>query len=269
MATLKVKQIKTNEYFYWCKRVRSRKKFGGDGRVRSVDLLIGTNPVGRWFPYYVYVGEVELQKYAEAILKWTTPDNYDNWKYIKIEIDWKQHRVSMRSLTTDTTNRVDCRQSFWRKQRETAQANLDQILHESRRVQESIEAAAYCLAEHERYTQKVKEAREKAREARANPKKEWVEWREIKDPMTGGYHIQEVTCHWQPNADEILEEVAANHQSCADKIMKLYLHSFDELEALAPPKRRADFRRHAIAKIEKLARNNNWVEQYKARFGAE
>jgi len=66
---LRVNKVKRYQYVYWCQRVRSRKKSGGDGKVKSPDFLIGDCPVwGKYLPFYFYTNEVPLQQYTDAAI---------------------------------------------------------------------------------------------------------------------------------------------------------------------------------------------------------
>jgi hypothetical protein len=237
---LKVKKVKRYEYFYWSKSIRSRKKFGGDGRVQTVDYLIGITPIGEWLGYRLWTGEVQLQQYAEAVIKWLCPDA---WKHmVKVSIDWRRQRVVINSLVPPL---VDCRSRHWRRQRNTLQSALNQIVERSTWIESIIERAAYRVSLHDQYLAKSKEFRDAAKDARLDPNK------------------------YTPDADLRLDEYALELEAEADRLMQHYLEIVnDKLLVFAPPKQRTKFKVEAVSKIERLAKDKRWFEQYRAKVEA-
>jgi hypothetical protein len=237
MATLKAKKIKGHEYFYWSKSVRSHKKFGGDGRVKTADYLIGTTPVGQWLPYYLWSGEAELQKYAEAVIKHLCPAEWA--AFVEVSIDWQKRKVSIRAILKWFT---DCRLRHWQTQRKVLQSFLDRIVEDSTQVDRLIQHAGYLLGEHYRCSKAVEELRQKAREARLYPD------------------------NFVPNAEEILDEYVYTNQSRADQAMEYYLQHIEGLEKFAPPTKRSQFRYQVTSRAEKLSENKRWLEEYQVKL---
>ncbi len=237
MATLKVKKVKAYEYYYWSKSVRSHKKFGGNGRVRTVDYLIGTSPVGQWLPYHLWSGEAELQEYAEAVIKHLCPENWS--AFVAVSIDWKRRKVAINSIFKFFT---DCRSRRWQQQRKALQTWLDRIIQDSIRVDQLIEYAGYLLGEHHRCSKISEQMRQKAREARLHPN------------------------NFAGNAEEILDEYGHAAQSRADQSMEYYLQHIGSLEKFAPPSKRRQFRHQVISKAEKLANDQRWLDTVQAKI---
>jgi hypothetical protein len=237
MATLKVKKVKGHEYFYWSKSVRSRKQFGGDGRVRTADYLIGSSPIGAWLAYYLWSGEVELRQYTQAVLKHLCPAAWE--AVVEVSIDWQKHKVSTKSKHIWF---ADCRSRRWREQRKALQSWLDRIVEDSTQIDHLIQDAGYLLGKHHRCSKAVEELRQKSREARLYPDK------------------------FAPNADEILDECAHANQRRADQAMEYYLQHIESLEKLAPPSKRSQFRHQVTNKAAKLAENRRWLEEYQAKL---
>jgi hypothetical protein len=237
MATLKVKKVKGHEYFYWSKSVRSHKRFGGDGRVKTADHLIGTTPVGEWLAYYLWSGEVELRQYAQAVLKHLCPAAWE--AVVEVSIDWRKYKVSTKSKHPWF---ADCRSRRWREQRKTLQSWLDRIIEDSTQLDRFVQQAGYLLGEHYRCSKAVEELRQKAREARLYPD------------------------NFAPNAEEILDECAHANQRRADQAMEYYLQHIESLEKLAPPSKRLQFRHQVISKAAKLAQDRRWLDQYRAKW---
>ncbi len=239
MAALKIKIVKGHEYFYWRKRVRSRKKFGGTGQTRTIDCLIGTTPIGNWLPYRLWTGEVKPEEYTEAVIKWLCPDVWEHM--VKVSIDWRRQRVVINSLVPPL---IDCRQRRWKREREALQTLLDRIVSESTQVARFIQDAGYLLGKHYSYSKTVEELRQKAREARLYPD------------------------NFAPNAEEILDECAHANQRRADQAMEYYLQHIESLEKLAPPSKRLQFRHQVISKAAKLAQDRRWLDEYQAKLAS-
>lgn len=237
MATLKVKKVKGHEYFYWSKSVRSRKKFGGDGRVRTADYLIGTTPAGAWLAYYLWSGEAKLEEYAEAVVKYLWPAEWA--VFVEVSIDWQRCKVSIKSKFTCF---ADCRSRPWQNQRKALQSWLDRIIEDSTRIDRLIQDARYLLSEHYRCSKAVEELRQKSRDARLYPD------------------------YFAPHAEEILDEYAHTSQCRADRAMEYYLQIVEELEKFAPPSKRLQFRQQVFSKAERLAKDQRWLEEYQAKL---
>ncbi len=237
MATLKVKKVKGHEYFYWSKSVWSRKKFGGDGRVKTLDHLIGISPIGQWLPYYLWSGEAELQEYAEAVVKHLCPAEWS--AIVEVSIDWQRHKISIKSKHPWF---ADCRSRHWQIQRKALQSWVDRIIEDSAAINRLIQDAAYLLGEHYRRSKTAEQMRQKAREARLYPD------------------------NFVPNAEEILDECAHANQRRADQAMEYYLQNIESLQQFAPPSQRLQFRHQVFSKAERLAQDQWWIEQYQAKL---
>ncbi len=247
MAALKIKRVKGHEYFYWRKRVRSHKKFGGDGRVRTVDYLIGTHPIsGNWLPYHLWSQNINLQEYIKAVISWNIRIN--EWqKLIDFTIDWKKNKVSLKGLIPpmrlmDIVFGVDCRNQRWRKVREDFQSVLNQIIKRSTSIETNIERAAWRIALHEKCLVKAKELRDAAKDARLDA-----------DAYT-------------PDIDLHLDQYASELEAEADRLLQRYLEIVNELLVLAPPKQRSSFRADVIRRAEQLAKDKRWLEEYQVKL---
>jgi len=249
MAALKIKRVKGHEYFYWRKRVRSHKRLGGDGRLRTVDYLIGAHPIGgNWLPYHLWCQNINLQEYSRAVIRRTISTN--NWQHlIDFTIDWEKNKISLKGLipplrmTGIVLFGVDCRSKPWRTVREVFQTALNQIIKRSVQIETIIERAAYDLSWNDKYLAEVKKLRGMAKDARLNPDKH------------------------KPDADLHLDEYASELESEADKLMQRYLEIVnDKLLVFAPPKQRQQFRCQIISRVEKLAQDQRWLEEYEAKL---
>jgi hypothetical protein len=238
MATLKVKKVKGREYFYWSKSVRSHKRFGGDGRVRTVDYLIGSHPLGSWLSYRLWNDEVQLEEYVKAVIKWLCPDTWE--KLVKVSIDWKSQRVSIKSTIPLL---IDCRRGCWRRERETLQDWVDQTIVRSTWIEAIVERGAYYLALSHTHLSEAKKLREFAKDARLHPDK------------------------FKADADLHFDEYASELETEADKAIERYLEIVnDKLLVFAPSKQRSNFRADVIHRAERLAKDKRWFDQCRAKW---
>ncbi|MBD0345475.1 MAG: hypothetical protein ICV63_11770, partial [Coleofasciculus sp. Co-bin14] len=242
MAALKIKKVRRHEYYYWRKSRRSNKRFGGDGRVRSLDYLIGTTPVGRWLAFYFWSGEAELREYVQAVVKHLCPGEWS--KLVEVSIDWQERKVRIKSKFRglDCFWFGDCRSRYWQKQRKALQSWVDRIIEQSTQINDLIQNAAYLLGEHYRCSKVVEQLRQKAREARLCPD------------------------NFVLNAEDILDECAHANHCRSDQAMDYYLQRIELLEQFAPRSKRSQFRHQIISQIERLAKDRAWLEAYEARL---
>jgi hypothetical protein len=141
---------------------------------------------------------------------------------------------------------VDCRARQWRREREALQSALNQIVERSTWIETIIERAAYYLGLHDRCLTKAKEFKAAAKDARLNPDK------------------------YKPDADLHLDEHASELESEADKFMERYLAIVnDKLLVFAPPKQRTKFKEEVIRKVERLAKDQRWLEEYQAKLAVK
>lgn len=263
MGFLRERTIKGHEYFYWCKRTRSRKKSGGSGKVQATDILIGRHPLDACLAFYFHMNEIDFRSYAESFIQ----RRFSLWNDdVAVSIDWGKAkavpqrgkgkgrkratkgkrtaktgaRVIFKSLRPDY---IDCRSSDYRKQRQIAQDFLDQIVSDQGKVKEGIQKAIEDLRENKKWTDKAEDHERIASEIRKDPHKTWAEIEDEYDEDTQQWRRVEVTYHWGKD-DEYDYSNAANHcRNNADICLENYLKQINWLAELAPRKRRDEFKR--------------------------
>ncbi len=269
MGFLRVKTVKEHEYVYWCTRIRSRKKHGGSGKVKSPDLLIGRSIInGKYLAFYLYTEEVPLFEYADAVVSylldiWSSPRAGTIPKMkdaVIVEIDWqtKQPKIQMRTAHKF----IDCRSQFWRGVKRDLQHYVQFIYQSKGRVTKDIELAAYCLAKYTLFTQKAQSYRDKLQRHRRNPDETWMKWESVRDEETGKWQQEEVTYHWVENAAQILDEGIVACDKSASKYWDVYQKTLNRALDYAPRQRQEEFKRIVATQIEKLAKDDRWVERY-------
>ena len=221
-------------------------------------MPIGTNPLGQWLSYYLWTGDVLLEQYAEAVIKYLCPCDWE--PFVNVTISWDKRKPKV-SITSVVPMFADCRSKRWRQQRQALQSWLDAIVDASSQIEKMIEQSAFLLGEHYRHSKEVQELRERACEARRHPDKTWEQ------PEVVEGQIQLLTYRFVSNASEILDELAHEEQCRADRAMQYYLELIDEsLEKFAPPKQRQQFRHQVFSKVEKLAQDQRWLDEYEAKL---
>jgi len=292
---LRVKTVKEYRYVYWCKRVRSRKKYGGSGKVKSPDLLLGDNIVcGKYLSFYFHTGDVPLREYTESAITYILENDglaksivfaatsfelaityiLENDSSVvasgvklktsdvfTVEIDWYSATKAKVCLHSKD-NRFDCRRHVWRQIRQKLQNCLEAILKISKSVQDDIELTAFCLAKYKFWTKKAQAKQNRLQEYRKNPTKTWTQWESEKDSTTGQWHQREVTYTWKENADIILDKVITNCDKKALWFWDNYHERLNQITNYAPRQRQEDFRHTALSQIEKLAKDDQWAERY-------
>lgn len=267
---LRVKTIKGHRYVYWCERTRSRKKFGGNGKVKGSDLLIGNNPLwGKYLAFYLFGGEVPLQDYVQAVLTHILEIDYhvsSNGEVkqkvtdvARLSINWQANpSVCLRSLD----KRFDLRYRSWRQLRQDLQKYLEAILKESKLIQDWIERIAFYLARYQNWSKQSEINRDKLREYHLNPAKTWTKWESSKNSETGQWQQKEITYWWKEDADIILDESITACEKNALWFWDKYQERLNQVIGYAPQRRQDEFRHTALSRIEKLAKDEQWVERY-------
>lgn len=261
MGFLRVREIKKCRYFYWSTRTRSSKKYGGSGKVRSSELLIGNRLIGKYLPFYFWAGEIPVRDYADAMIAFSCPEGWHH--RITVAIDWSaKPRVTLKSVPKAQGYQPDCRSAFWRKQKRVLQERLDAIIDCSGQIAKDLEWAACFLSRHDDWIKAASQERAKAADIRKDPYKVWTEFESVKDPFTGCYHQKEVEYSWKKNADFLFDEDAADSESEADLCDKKYQENLDFAVKLAPLRRQKEFQTLALRQIQKLASDSRWADLF-------
>jgi hypothetical protein len=270
MGFLRSKTIKGNEYFYWCNRIRSQKRYGGTGKVKSPDLLLGRSVIGKYLPYYLHMKEIPLREYAEATIayllekQWSFSYNGEPFsisKAVEVGIDWQAKPIPCVYLKS-SDKRIDCRRKNWRQIKLQLQDHLSDIHQRSTWLQQGIESVAYCLGKHLFYDGEAQKARDRLKEYLKNPDKVWTEWSSVRDEVTGEWLQQEISYRWHKNADSVLDEkITASERTAAQeweqyqKFLRLVVNS-------APPSQRTKLEAYVIQRVERLVKLPHWLERY-------
>lgn len=120
MGQLRTKTIKGKQYFYYSVRSRSRRKYGGSGKVKSIDYCLGRyiyndyqwKTETGWFTpaiaYYLWNGDISLTEFIEAHIRSRFQWDIDQLAW---NVDIKRQKVRLRSKRGSG---FDCRQGWVR-----------------------------------------------------------------------------------------------------------------------------------------------------------
>lgn len=76
MGFLKLRQFGKYEYFYWCERRWSKKRQGGDGTVKSVELCLGRSLFSSQVAFYCWAGDLPVEPFLDyAVRHWLGAGN--------------------------------------------------------------------------------------------------------------------------------------------------------------------------------------------------
>jgi hypothetical protein len=253
-----IKKGKEYRYYYYSERRRSHVKDGGDGKVRSIDKLIGGWYIGGYLSFWLWDG-LTVRSYVEAFvehrLKGWRLDNCIQWK-----IAWKQNkskvisaRLSIRAKYKNGQPLVDARSSSARKIKHCLQEEIDEILYCDQYVAERIKETAYNLACYQHHKKALEKAEAEYSEWLSNPDKEfWID---------GRPHV------WADDAGDTIQTSIEILRSFIESDLRQYQGWLDSLINSAPPRERQRFKATIIRQTEKLASSPNFRDRYRTEQG--
>ena len=247
MGFLKVKEVKGHKYFCWCKRIRSSKKHGGSGKVRSIDLLIGRDVTSRRLAYYLDRQEIEVKEYISAYLEWETQHYEDS---VVVSLTWNKDKFKL-SLRSNSPA-IDCRSAVWKSQRAYITNTLKYILSLNSIVSGEIKNLTDYIRRYEQYLDRAKKARQKAIEIRKTKDATWTELEERRDEWTGDYHSFEVTYGWLRDADIAEDERADRYEEIAAISIAGFENGIKALcDQYPPATSKAEFEKEIRARVDR------------------
>lgn len=106
MGQIRTKTIKGKRYFYYSVRSRSRKKYGGSGKVVSTDYFLGCYGVlsRQWrdeytfytipSSYYLWNGDIDISDFIDAYIRYQFRDWLEEFVW---SVNVKRKKISIRS----------------------------------------------------------------------------------------------------------------------------------------------------------------------------
>lgn len=256
MGFIRKKEVKGNEYYYYCERRRSRVKDGGNGKVISIEKLLGSNIIYdyHYLPFWLWDG-LPLQDFIDAYSRYHIK-NCGYEKAIAFEVTWQlkkgkpvKGKITFRAVPSSG---VDARGKVPRSLREFLQTVIDSAIKYQDYTATDIDRCAYYLALSENSKQRLIEAEERYRIWKRDPDRRWVE-----DGVRYCYREDYGDdCLW---AIEILRDRASEG-------LEGYLSLVESLVNTAPATERERFKAHIIQRAEKLAARPNFIDWYETTY---
>ncbi len=137
MGTIRTRTIQGVDYFYWCPQTRRRRK---QAEFAGTTYRIGRQPKGGYLPYYFWRGDIDLDAYIAAYLKWL----HGAWAlHPDLAIRVRQGKVGLRSRHGE----YDCRSAEARVLRERLREEVADIHYSAELVRRNLERARECNQE--------------------------------------------------------------------------------------------------------------------------
>lgn len=88
MGFLREKKVKTYHYWYWCHRKRDRKKKGGSGTVKSIELYLGRNILSlEYAPFWIWQGEIKKSEYLQQLMDQLVKQSFGDLVGVEVKGD--------------------------------------------------------------------------------------------------------------------------------------------------------------------------------------
>ncbi|NJL01920.1 MAG: hypothetical protein HC838_09135 [Spirulinaceae cyanobacterium RM2_2_10] len=146
MGTIHTRTIQGLDYFYWCPPTRRRATKLGESA--GVTYRIGRQPKGGYLPYYFWRGDIQLDDYIAAYLKWL----HAAWQlHPDLAIRMRQGKVGLRSCQGE----YDCRSPEARELRQRLREEVADIYYSAELIASSLERARQCRQQAEQLRQQA------------------------------------------------------------------------------------------------------------------
>lgn len=224
MAFFRKKTIKGHEYFYYCVRVRSGKKKGGTGKVKSYDYCTGTfPPYWKRLPYFCHIGEIDPREYATAYVQWGlthryTADDEPLSKFVEFEVFPDEPYIKLRSLDGSCDLR-----KFPKQWRSRLKSDISDVFYEASRIERTKERIRELEDDEKAKLRELEAMREKLKKFKADPDKRWderEEWRGDKLFSVWTEHNYEHYEYLEGRDIPLAEDSLFRCQECLSKLRK-------------------------------------------------
>lgn len=255
MGFIREKTVKGNQYIYYCEKRRSRVKDGGNGKVITIEKVLGKSIfLMPYLPYWLWNG-LSVQDFIAAYANFRLKE-FDYDKKIKFDIEWKlkkdkpvKGKIIFRAIPGTGG---DARKRWPRCLRRAIQNMIDDAITYQDYKLSDMDKAAYYLAESEDLKRKLEKAEADYREWRKNPSRYWEK---------NGIEYQ----YSETYGDDCLKMIEL-YRDYASRFLDYYLSVTDKLVKTAPLSEQKSFRATIIQRCEKLAARPNFIDWYKSTY---
>lgn len=279
MGFLRERKIRSNgqiyTYWYWCKRVRSRKKSGGNGKVKSVELCLGRFPYDlRRFAYYCYTRDINIKAFLNEYVRHQVQALRFN-----IISDEEQQKIrdgthvhisddAMPKLTFRAPQGFDLRRQINRQWVEQVRHDVAVLWEQSQSIDRNITYLARLLWHYDQAKEQYSQFQAMLKDYWANPHRVWTEIEDVRNPRTGDYEQREMTYQWKDNAELIIEDNISRHDRAMQWAIEQHENQLELMAQSSPKCDRISFRHQLIGETERRKNDKKLICQWESDFRA-
>jgi hypothetical protein len=255
MGFIRKKTVKGNEYFYYCEKRRSRLKDGGNGKVITIEKVLGKYLFyPDYLSYWLWDG-LTVEDYCYALMSYMEKDviyKVSGKPAFKTTITWQKKRgkiiagkVSLRPISYPDHAPADARCKLARKARVDRQEALDRAIAAAPIIEKEIAHIAQWLKHWEDFKIYLAQSENDLKSYRKDPFKEWE-----KDGITYGY---------EKDAEVHFTNSVENYRGLVDLASGQYFEALERLLDLCPKGQRDNFKAQVIQRAERLSKNQKML----------
>ena len=262
MGFLKLKKVGRYRYFYWCERKRAKKRQGASGRVKSIDLCLGTYVISERLVFYCWAGDIPVKEYITQALPYLVSPGFAS----RVDFSFTLEPKPVLKLRAKPGAGIDLRHREWAPLKEQANCNFDNLCYwVFKHVNLCLENAKENLAWAKKAEQKVAEVEAELKTYRADPDrtsdhryvwKNRTTGEEIDDQKfdSSSYDLEEWTCYeeYSRYSEDYGEKAQAwidKHSESALRYRKDCKKQVEEIVKLAPKDRQKEARERLLREL--------------------
>ncbi|MFM7449168.1 MAG: hypothetical protein ACKO24_11280 [Leptolyngbyaceae cyanobacterium] len=170
MGFLKLKKVGKYRYFYWCERKRAKKRQGASGRVKSIDLCLGTYVDSERLAFYCWAGDIPIEEYITQALPYLVSPGFAS----RVDFSFTLEPKPVLKLRAKPGGGIDLRHREWAPLKEQANRNFANLCNWAfEHVNTYLEFARESLSMVKEAEQKIAELEADLKTYRADPGKTW------------------------------------------------------------------------------------------------
>lgn len=262
MGFLKLKKVGKYRYFYWCERKRAKKRQGASGRVKSIDLCLGTYVDSERLAFYCWAGDIPIEEYITQALPYLVSPGFAS----RVDFSFTLEPKPVLKLRAKPGGGIDLRHREWAPLKEQANRNFANLCYWAfEHVNDCLEFARGYISRAKEAEQKIAELEADLKTYRADPGKTWDHHHVWENRATGeeiddqdfdpsSYDLEEWTCYeeWsrypedyeevrQGFIDRWSESALQDRNDCKKEI--------EEIVKLAPKDRQKEARERLLREL--------------------
>lgn len=182
MGFLKLKKVGKYRYFYWCERKRAKKRQGASGRVKSLDLCLGTYVISERLAFYCWAGDIPVKEYITQALPYLVSPGFAS----RIDFSFTLEPKPVLRLRAKPGSGIDLRHREWAPLKEQVNRNFEDLCYWAfEHVNTCLEFAKGDLSRAKEAEQGIAELEADLKTYRADPGRTWDHHHVWKNATTG------------------------------------------------------------------------------------